>query len=125
MTFRQKLNFSTKLSSEPTDTAKPETRHQDGVVVQEAKPELKEPPLYQVVLLNDDFTPMEFVVEILLKFFSKDKVEATQIMLQVHLEGKGICGKYTAEIAETKVSQVNEYSRKNAHPLMTIMEKSE
>ncbi|HFB66774.1 MAG TPA: ATP-dependent Clp protease adapter ClpS [Aeromonadales bacterium] len=125
MTFRQNDNFSTKLSSEDTDSSKPDAHHEDGLVVQEAMPELKEPPMYQVVLLNDDFTPMEFVVEVLLKFFSKDKVQATQIMLQVHHEGKGICGKYTCEIAETKVNQVNEYSRENSHPLMTIMEKSE
>lgn len=81
------------------------------------------PPLYKVLLLNDDFTPMEFVVHVLEKFFNKDAQEATEIMMNVHNHGIGLCGVYTYEIAETKVMQVVEYSRKKEHPLQCIMEK--
>ncbi|MGD9341351.1 MAG: ATP-dependent Clp protease adapter ClpS, partial [Chromatiales bacterium] len=77
------------------------------LAVEEARPKLKRPPLYQVVLLNDDFTPMEFVVEVLEKVFGMDRSRATRIMLEVHTRGKGVCGIYTYEIAETKVAQVN------------------
>ncbi len=125
MTFEQNNILSSKLSVDGDDPEIPETHHDDGLMVEEAAPKLKEPSMYYVILLNDDFTPMEFVVEILLRLFAKDKVQATKIMLQVHHNGKGVCGKYTGEIAETKVSQVNEYSRENSHPLMAIMEKSE
>ena len=97
----------------------------DGdAVVENAKPKLKPPPLYKVVLLNDDFTPMEFVVHILERFFSMDRTQATHVMLQVHTQGKAVCGVYPAQIAETKVSQVNEYSRKHQHPLMSSMEEA-
>ena len=78
--------------------------------------------MYQVVLLNDDFTPMEFVVHILERFFSKDRAQATRIMLQVHTNGKGLCGTYVREIAETKVLQVNQYARGSNHPLLCEME---
>ena len=94
-----------------------------GTVVLEDKPDLKEPPMYQVVLLNDDFTPMEFVVHILELFFSIDRENATRIMLEVHTSGKGICGLFTREIAETKVSLVNDYSQESQHPLLCTMEK--
>ncbi len=94
-----------------------------GLALDEARPKLKKPSKYQVVLLNDDYTPMEFVVEILEQFFSLDRQQATQVMLHVHTKGKGICGVYTREIAETKVMQVNEYSRENQHPLLCEMEK--
>lgn len=94
-----------------------------ALVVQEAKPALRQPPLYQVILHNDDFTPMEFVVDVLLKFFRLDQTKATQIMLEVHTKGKGVCGVYTAEIAETKVAQVNSYARKNQHPLLCSAER--
>ena len=94
----------------------------DGLAVQESRPKLKKPPMYQVVLLNDDFTPMEFVVHILERFFSKDRAQATRIMLQVHTNGKGLCGTYVREIAETKVAQVNEYARGSNHPLLCEME---
>ncbi len=97
----------------------------DDVAVQEAKPKLKRPPLYKVVLLNDDYTPMDFVVHILEIFFGMDEESATQIMLQIHLQGKGICGTYSHEVAETKVVQVNNYARENEHPLLCIMEKTE
>lgn len=96
----------------------------DGLAVEEAKPKLKRPPLYKVILLNDDFTPMEFVVQILEKFFSMSREKATQIMLHVHTRGKGVCGVFTHEIAETKVTQVNEYSRRHQHPLLCTMEEA-
>ena len=83
----------------------------------------KKPAMYKVLLLNDDFTPMEFVVHILERFFSKDIQEATEIMLQVHHQGVGLCGVYTCEIAETKVHLVMDYARKNEHPLQCTMEK--
>ena len=94
------------------------------LAVEEARPKLKRPPLYQVVLLNDDFTPMEFVVEVLEKVFAMDRTKATRIMLEVHTRGKGVCGIYTYEIAETKVAQVNSYSRQHQHPLLCTMEES-
>jgi len=97
----------------------------DDVAIQEAKPKLKRPPLYKVILLNDDYTPMDFVVHVLEVFFGMDEDSATQIMLQVHLQGKGICGTYSREVAETKVIQVNNYARENEHPLLCIMEKTE
>ncbi len=81
----------------------------DDLAVQESKPVHKRPPLYKVILVNDDFTPMEFVVHILELFFSIDRENATRIMLEVHTSGKGICGLFTHEIAETKVSLVNDY----------------
>lgn len=99
-------------------------QHEDGLALQEAKPKLKRPPLYKVVLINDDYTPMDFVVHILEIFFSMDRETATRIMLEVHTKGKGICGIYTFEIAETKVSQVNSYSQENQHPLLCSMEKA-
>ncbi len=88
------------------------------------KPELKEPSFYKVVLLNDDFTPMDFVVHVLQKFFNKNMEEANTIMLQVHHQGSGVAGVYSHEIAETKVYIVNDYSRKNKHPLKCVMEKA-
>ena len=99
-------------------------QHDEGLALQEAKPRLKRPPLYQVILINDDYTPMEFVVHILESFFSRDRETATRIMLEVHTRGKGVCGIYTHEIAETKVSQVNSYAREHQHPLLCTMEKA-
>jgi len=95
-----------------------------GLAVQEAKPRLKKPPLYKVMLLNDDFTPMDFVVEILTDFFNMSEDRATQVMLQVHTQGVGVCGTYTQDVAETKVYIVNDYSRENHHPLMCTMEEA-
>ena len=94
----------------------------DGVAVQEAKPKLKKPPMYKVILLNDDYTPMDFVVHILEAFFNLSHEKAQNIMLNVHTKGKGVCGVYTRDVAETKVEQVNEYSRQNQHPLLCTME---
>ena len=93
-----------------------------GLAVQEAKPKLKRPPLYKVIILNDDYTPMEFVVHVLEYFFGMDREKAVRVMLQVHTQGSGVCGVYSREIAETKVSQVNDYSRDNNHPLLCTME---
>lgn len=95
-----------------------------GAEVEESKPELKEPPLFKVVLLNDDYTPMEFVVEVLETFFHLDRERATQIMLHVHTRGKGVAGVFTHEIAETKVVQVTEYARDNQHPLLCTLEEA-
>lgn len=100
----------------------PETTRDDGLAVQEAKPKVKRPPLYSVVLLNDDYTPMEFVVHVLERFFSMERERAVRVMLQVHTQGKGVCGVFSREIAETKVAQVNDYSRENNHPLLCTME---
>ena len=96
----------------------------DDLAVEEAKPRVKRPPLYKVILLNDDYTPMDFVVHILEVFFSVDRESATRIMLEIHTHGKGVCGVFTHEIAETKVSLVNDYSRENQHPLLCTMEKA-
>ena len=98
--------------------------HDDELAVQEAKPKIKKPPMYKVVLLNDDYTPMEFVVHILENFFKMGREKATRIMLHVHTRGKGVCGVYTRDTAETKVAQINDYSRMNNHPLLCAMEKT-
>ena len=101
-----------------------QNEHTYGLAVQTAKPEIARPPLYQVVLLNDDFTPMDFVIAVLETFFSMDRERATQVMLHVHTRGKGVCGVFTREVAETRVTQVNEFSRAHQHPLLCTMEKS-
>ena len=95
-----------------------------GMALEEAKPKLKRPPLYRVVMLNDDYTPMEFVVEVLEKFFGMDRTKATRIMLEVHTRGRGICGVFTYDIAETRVAQVTDYARHHQHPLMCTMEEA-
>tara|TARA_Y100001936_G_C15712727_1_gene476824 strand:+ start:302 stop:625 length:324 start_codon:yes stop_codon:yes gene_type:complete len=89
-----------------------------------SRPKLKRPPLFKVVLLNDDFTPMEFVVHVLEHIFKMNKEKATRVMLHVHTQGIGVCGVFTKDIAETKVSQVNEFSRANQHPLLCEMEEA-
>jgi len=101
-------------------------KHRDDgdLAVQEGRPKLKRPPMYKVMLLNDDYTPMDFVIQVLESFFQLDRERATQVMLHVHTKGVGICGVFTRDIAETKVVQVNEYSRKNQHPLLCTMEKN-
>jgi ATP-dependent Clp protease adaptor protein ClpS len=100
--------------------------HVDGAsgVATLTRPKVKEPPLYQVILLNDDYTTMEFVVHVLEKFFFKSAPEAEAIMLSVHNEGRGICGVYPRDMAETKTLQVNDYSRKHEMPLKCIWEKA-
>jgi ATP-dependent Clp protease adaptor protein ClpS len=94
------------------------------LAVEEARPKLKEPPLYRVVLINDDYTPMEFVVDILESIFGMERTRATQVMLEVHTKGKGICGVYNFEIAETKVAQVMGIAQQHQHPLLCTMEES-
>lgn len=94
----------------------------DGLDVQEARPKLKRPPLYKVLLLNDDFTPMEFVVMVLKNFFGMDEDKATQVMLHVHTRGIGVCGVFSKDVAETKVQLVSDFSRKHQHPLLCTME---
>ncbi len=93
-----------------------------GVVVK-SKPKTKQPSMYKVLMLNDDYTPMEFVVHVLERFFGKLREEATQIMLHVHRRGVGICGVYTYEVAETKVVQVMDFARQHQHPLQCTLEK--
>lgn len=92
------------------------------IVVESDKPKLKKPPRYQVVMLNDDYTPMEFVVSILELFFHMDRELAVRVMLKVHTEGRAICGVFSRDIAETKVAQVNQYSRDHEHPLKCDLE---
>ncbi len=96
--------------------------HDDGLAVKEAKPKLKKPPMYKVLLLNDDFTPMDFVINVLVKFFNMSNDKATQIMFNVHTKGIGVCGIFSRDVAETKVDQVNQFSKMNQHPLMCTME---
>ena len=98
--------------------------HRPGTVLEAQRTKLAPPPLYTVLLLNDDFTPMDFVVHVLQKFFSMDRERATQIMLKVHVEGRGICGVYPRDIAATKVEQVSVYARANEHPLACVMEEN-
>jgi ATP-dependent Clp protease adaptor protein ClpS len=93
-----------------------------GVVVK-TRPKTKKPSMYKVLMLNDDYTPMEFVVHILERFFNKSRQEATRIMLHVHRRGVGICGVYTYEVAETKVTQVMDFARQHQHPLQCTLEK--
>ena len=94
-----------------------------AATVTETRPKLQKPSLYRVLILNDDYTPMEFVVHILERFFQKDREAATRIMLHVHNHGVGECGVYTFEVAETKVSQVMDFARQHQHPLQCVMEK--
>ena len=113
----------------PADPPKPPAivpRHDDGsgAVVVERQTQKTEPPrMYQVILLNDDYTPMEFVVHVLERFFQKTREEATRIMLHVHRRGVGVCGVFTYEVAETKVTQVMDLARQNQHPLQCTIEK--
>ncbi|MCW8903669.1 MULTISPECIES: ATP-dependent Clp protease adapter ClpS [Sedimenticola] len=95
-----------------------------GLAVETSKPKLKRPPMFKVLLLNDDYTPMEFVVLVLESFFKMDREKATQIMLNVHTRGVGVCGVYTKDVAETKVAQVNEFSRSHQHPLLCALEEA-
>src|SRR6187402_211597 len=92
-------------------------------VITRTRPKTKKPSLYRVLILNDDYTPMEFVVHVLERFFQKGREEATRIMLHVHQHGVGECGTYTYEVAETKVTQVMDFARKHQHPLQCVMEK--
>ena len=96
--------------------------HDSGFAAITDKPKLQQPPLYKVVLINDDYTPMDFVVEVLCSFFALNIEKATQIMLKVHTEGKGVCGVFGKDVAETKAAQVNEYARDCEQPLLCSVE---
>ena len=114
------------MSNVPKPPATPPTVHTnnggDSVVLERKTLKTKPPQMYQVVMLNDDFTPMEFVVMVLQEFFSKDRESATQIMLKIHLDGKGICGVYSKDVAATKVDQVLDAAHKSGHPLQCLSE---
>lgn len=96
--------------------------HDHEIVIQDAKPQLKKPPMYRVVLVNDDYTPMEFVIDVLMMFFSMDQEKSTQVMLAVHTEGKGVCGIFSKDVADTKAAQVNQFARDSKHPLLCEVE---
>jgi len=96
--------------------------NENGVVVAPAKPQLKDPPMYKVVMLNDDYTPMEFVIQVLQQFFGMNREKATQVMLAVHQTGRAVCGIFTRDVAETKVEQVNRCAQDNKHPLISDLE---
>lgn len=98
-------------------------RHQEAVA-EETRPEVKKPPLYKVLMINDDFTPMEFVVEVLEGFFHMNREQATRIMLTVHTQGRAVCGIFTRDVAETKAALVIDYARENQHPLMCQVEQA-
>ena len=107
----------------PIPGYKPEDDRGGGAVVLERRTQKTKPPqMYQVVVLNDDYTPMEFVVMVIQEFFNKDRETATQIMLKIHLDGKGVCGVFSKDVAATKVDQVTEAARKHGHPLQCVSE---
>ena len=101
-----------------------ESERGQGLALEEARPKLKRPPLYRVLLINDDFTPMEFVVDILETIFGMERTRATQVMLEVHTKGKGVCGVFSYEIAETKVAQVMGLAKQHQHPLLCTLEQT-
>ena len=108
-----------------TDQKTPKTLDDShDVAVEEALPKLKQPSLYRVILINDDYTPMEFVVEVLEAVFGMERNKATRVMLEVHTKGKGVCGEFTYEIAETKVAQVMSIAQQQQHPLLCTLEAS-
>lgn len=100
------------------------TKHQDGELLEAQRTRLEPPKLYKVLLLNDDYTPMDFVIVVLQRFFAMDTEQATRIMLKVHNEGRGICGVFPRDIAATKVEQVSAFSRQHQHPLACVMEEN-
>ena len=116
--------FCARIKLMSNKEIRPLHEHDNELVVAPAKPDLRPPPMYKVVLMNDDFTPMEFVVEVLLGFFALMQEQAVQVMLEVHNKGKAVAGIYTAEIAETKAAQVNDYARQHQHPLLCTLEKA-
>ena len=118
-----KQNLPMKDSGDNNDDGKNGSGNTGTGIVTKTRPKTKKPSLYKVLLLNDDYTPMEFVVHILEKIFGKTREEAVDVMLHVHRHGVGICGIFTFEVAETKVAQVIEFSRRHQHPLQCTMEK--
>ena len=127
------LNFSGKKKMKDSQNSKfqlpllmssdqVDIEHDEDVLLAPEEPKLEIPSMYNVVMFNDDFTPMEFVVEVLETFFNKDREAATRVMLTVHTMGKAVCGSYTRDIAETKAAQVNQYARESQHPLLCEIE---
>ena len=118
--------MATKPPKAPPNPSVPTNKPQNddgGTVVLERRPQKTKPPqMHQVVVLNDDYTPMEFVVMVIQEFFSKDRETATQIMLKIHLDGKGVCGVFSKDVAATKVDQVTEAAHKHGHPLQCVSE---
>lgn len=100
------------------------TKQDDQVVIEREAQRVKPPPMYQVFILNDDYTPMEFVVSVLQKFFGMGREKATHVMLKVHREGRGVCGVYPRDVAATKVDQVVDFARQHQHPLQCVMEEA-
>lgn len=100
------------------------TRHREDTVLETRKSRVKAPPMFKVLLLNDDYTPMDFVVIVLQKFFALSRERATQVMLKVHREGIGVCGVYPKDVAATKVEQVKSYAKQHQHPLQCVMEEN-
>ncbi len=115
-------NTRSKLILGPDEDQEDQEDQGTSVAVATIKPKLKKPPLYRVIIFNDDYTPMEFVVYVLQTFFGIDRDKATQIMLAIHTHGKGVCGIFTKEVAETKSVQVNNFARENEHPLISEIE---
>lgn len=117
--------FATKQCQPILNQGSGQTEHDEdsGLAVETSKPELKPPSRYKVVMMNDDYTPMDFVVEVLESIFFLNREAATQIMLKVHTEGKAVCGVFTRDIAETKAAQANDYARECQHPLMCQIER--
>lgn len=108
-----------------TDKSKqPALPNDGGTAIEEAQPKVKQPPLYKVLMLNDDFTPMDFVVVVLKTFFSMSTEKATEVMLHVHTRGVGVCGVFTRDVAETKAAQVVQYAREHQHPLRCAVERA-
>ena len=115
-------NTRSKLILGPDEDRQDQEDQGTSVAVATIEPKLKKPPLYRVIIFNDDYTPMEFVVYVLQTFFGIDRDKATQIMLAIHTHGKGVCGIFTKEVAETKSAQVNNFARENEHPLISEIE---
>ena len=115
-------NTRSELILGPDEDQEDQEDQGTSVAVATIEPKLKKPPLYRVVIFNDDYTPMEFVVYVLQTFFGIDRDKATQIMLAIHTHGKGVCGIFTKEVAETKSTQVNNFARENEHPLISEIE---
>jgi len=115
-------NTRSKLILGPDEDQQDQEDQGTSVAVATIEPKLKKPPLYRVIIFNDDYTPMEFVVYVLQTFFGIDRDKATQIMLAIHTHGKGVCGIFTKEVAETKSAQVNNFARENEHPLISEIE---
>ena len=115
-------NTRSKLILGPEEDQQDQEDQGTSVAVATIEPKLKKPPLYRVIIFNDDYTPMEFVVYVLQTFFGIDRDKATEIMLAIHTRGKGVCGIFTKEVAETKSAQVNNFARENEHPLISEIE---